>query len=163
MTRPRRQFDPDHNPDRYNLTYEDVSIQSRDGEATLAGWFIPHEASSLAVLMVHGNNASRTREYDDEFPRMGAMLHQAGFNVLMIDLRGHGKSSDGRVSFGIHERYDVAGAVDWLLDQGFRPGSIGVLGISLGSAASIGGVRHRVRGAFCDFLGDSVRRPRYNL
>jgi dipeptidyl aminopeptidase/acylaminoacyl peptidase len=140
LTQPRRQFDPTNNPGAYQLAYEDVRIPASDGKAELASWFIPHANSSRVILMVHGNNASRTREFDDEFPRMAAALHEMGFNVLMIDLRGHGESSAARVSFGLLERYDVVGAVDWLVEQGFNPGSIGVLGISLGSASSIGGV-----------------------
>jgi fermentation-respiration switch protein FrsA (DUF1100 family) len=138
LTKPKRQFDPEHNPGVYNLEYEDVRFSSSDGEAEIAGWFIPNSASEQVIVMVHGNNASRTREYDDQFPSMGAALHQAGFNVLMIDLRGHGESNDGRVTFGTRERYDVIGAIDWLVAKDFQPGSIGVLGISLGSASSIG-------------------------
>ncbi|MFC1879305.1 alpha/beta hydrolase [Chloroflexota bacterium] len=138
LTQPKRQFDPENNPAVYNLEYEDVQFPSSDGKAEIAAWYIPYQGSSQVVIMVHGNNASRTREYDDQFPSMGAALHQAGFNVLMIDLRGHGESSDGRVTFGTSERYDVIGAVDWLVAKGFQPGSIGVLGVSLGSASSIG-------------------------
>ncbi|MGD8457398.1 MAG: alpha/beta hydrolase [Anaerolineales bacterium] len=53
----------------------------------------------------------------------------------MIDLRGHGGSEGERYSFGVYERRDVLGAVDWLIDQGFEPGNIGTLGISLGGGA----------------------------
>ena len=42
------------------------------------------------------------------------------------------------MTFGITERDDVLGAVDFLQERGFQPGSIGVLGVSLGSATSIG-------------------------
>jgi fermentation-respiration switch protein FrsA (DUF1100 family) len=140
LTQPKRRFNPAHNPGVYDLDYEQVSIPASDGKATLAGWFIPNAESSQAVLLVHGNNASRTWEFGEEFPKLGVGLRKAGYNVLMIDLRGHGESSDARVSFGLFERYDVAGAVDWLVAQGFQPGSIGVLGVSLGSASSIGGV-----------------------
>jgi pimeloyl-ACP methyl ester carboxylesterase len=56
----------------------------------------------------------------------------------MIDLRGHGQSGRARFGFGRTERLDVRGAVDWLVARGFRPGRIGVLGISMGGATSIG-------------------------
>jgi uncharacterized protein len=56
----------------------------------------------------------------------------------MIDLRGHGESEGKRYTFGVYERWDVLGAVDFLLNQGFMPGKICVLGISLGGAAVIG-------------------------
>jgi pimeloyl-ACP methyl ester carboxylesterase len=138
LTQPKRQFDPEHDPSVYDMDYEETTFQSRDSEAEIAAWFIPNQDSQQVVIMVHGNNASRTREFDDQFPSMAAALHDAGLNVLMIDLRGHGGSSAGRVTFGTRERQDVFGAVDWLQSRGFQPGSIGVLGVSLGSAASIG-------------------------
>jgi fermentation-respiration switch protein FrsA (DUF1100 family) len=56
----------------------------------------------------------------------------------MIDLRGHGQSTDARFTFGLKERSDVLGAVDWLRSRGAAPGPIGVLGLSLGAAAAIG-------------------------
>jgi pimeloyl-ACP methyl ester carboxylesterase len=138
LTLPIRRFDPDNKPVDYGVGYEEVNFPSRDGEATLEAWFLPNESSSQVVLMVHGNNCSRTWEIGEEFPRLAAGLQKAGFNVLMFDLRGHGESSDGRRSFGIYERYDVLGAIDWLLAQGFKTGSIGVFGVSAGSASSIG-------------------------
>ena len=58
--------------------------------------------------------------------------------MLMIDLRGHGQSGRARFGFGRTERLDVRGAVDWLVARGFRPGRIGVLGISMGAATGIG-------------------------
>jgi pimeloyl-ACP methyl ester carboxylesterase len=66
-----------------------------------------------------------------------ARLYRRGFALLAIDLRGHGQSSDARLSFGKNEHRDVLGAVDWLLAQGYPPGSIGVLGVSLGAASTI--------------------------
>ena len=56
----------------------------------------------------------------------------------MIDLRGHGQSGDARFTFGLMERRDVMGAADWLKTQGFKPGSIGALGVSLGAASTVG-------------------------
>lgn len=42
------------------------------------------------------------------------------------------------ISFGLAERRDILGAVDWLMAQGFHAGSIGVLGVSMGAASAIG-------------------------
>jgi fermentation-respiration switch protein FrsA (DUF1100 family) len=138
LTTPKRQFDTAHNPGVYGLEYEEITFPSRDGEAQIAAWFIPAPENDQVVILVHGNNASRTREFDDLYPALAAGLNKGGLNVLMIDLRGHGQSSDGRVTFGQRERQDVLGAVDELLGQGFEPGKIGIYGVSLGSAAGIG-------------------------
>ena len=112
----------------------------------IAGWFIPSGESRRAIVLVHGKDANRTRELDrdlgddvpGEFPDLAAALSGRGFAVLMIDLRGHGQSGPARFGFGRTERLDVLGAVDWLVARGFRPGRIGVLGISMGAATGIG-------------------------
>jgi hypothetical protein len=51
------------------------------------------------------------------------MVHR--FNVLMIDLRAHGLSGGVDSAWGIGERHEVEGAVDWIKGQGFqRPASV---------------------------------------
>lgn len=135
---PKRQFASQANPGTLNLNYQDVRFPAHGESLQIAGWFIPHPTSQRAIILVHGKDASRTEEFAGRFTELAAALHQGGFNVLMIDLRGHGQSDDAHYSFGINERRDVEGAVDWLVQKGFQPGSIGVLGISLGAASSIG-------------------------
>ena len=139
-TTPKRDFYPDNNPAARNLEYQDVRFPARGGDAQIAGWYIPHAASQRAIVLVHGKDSSRTIEFAGDFVDLAATLHQAGFAVLMIDMRGHGQSSDAHFSFGLNERRDVIGAADWLAGQGFQPGSIGVLGVSLGASVSIGAV-----------------------
>ncbi len=92
----------------------------------------------MALLLVHGKDVSRATELGGNFVRLAAALNNSGFAVLMIDLRGHGQSGDAHLSFGIDERRDIAGAVDWLKGQGFQARRIGVLGISMGAATAIG-------------------------
>ena len=65
-------------------------------------------------------------------------MQARGFQVLMLDMRGHGQSEAGGHTFGARERLDVLGAWDWLRAQGFEAGMIGLLGVSMGAAASIG-------------------------
>jgi pimeloyl-ACP methyl ester carboxylesterase len=138
LTRPARRFVAADAPSSAGIAYDAVVFSSRDGEAQIAGWFLPSTSNDQVVIMVHGLNASRTAGFGGHFQELATALHNAGLAVLAIDLRGHGESSDGRFSFGLEERQDVLGAVDWLEAQGFRPGTIGVLGVSLGAASSIG-------------------------
>jgi len=91
-----------------------------------------------AIILVHGRDNSRTNGFCDQFVSFANQLHKAGFSVLMIDLRGHGQSADSRYTFGIKERQDILGGVDWLEGRGYQPGKIGVLGYSLGAGSVIG-------------------------
>lgn len=122
-------------PAEYGLPFEDTTVRARDGLA-LAGWFIPAAESDRAVVLVHGHTTCRSCEFDGRFVEFAAGLQAAGFNILMIDLRAHGQSEGRRFTLGDHERWDVLGAVDWLQQRGFE--KIGVLGVSLGAAASAG-------------------------
>ncbi|MGE5222996.1 MAG: alpha/beta hydrolase [Omnitrophica WOR_2 bacterium] len=137
LTLPVRVTDP-INPGMYNLAYEDFNLPARGDGLQIAAWYIPSDRNQRAIVLVHGRDDSRTHGFVDQFVPFARMLHDFGFSVLMIDLRGHGASADSRYHFGIKERLDVLGAVDWLEKRGYQPGKIGVLGYSLGAASVIG-------------------------
>jgi pimeloyl-ACP methyl ester carboxylesterase len=125
-------------PGAVGLQFEDVRFPALGGDVQIAGWYIARSNASQAVILVHGKDSSRASEFGGRFVELARALHERGFAVLMIDMRGHGASSDARFAFGLTERRDIIGAADWLQTQGFRPGTIGVLGVSMGAAAAIG-------------------------
>ncbi len=127
-------------PASFNLPYKDVRIPSRDRDIEISGWWIPRPASAKAIVMVHGRGENRTTEFYSHFLDLAAALNTfqgRGFNVLMIDLRAHGLSGGAESAWGIAERRDVEGAVDWIKSQGFPPASIGALGASLGATSCV--------------------------
>ena len=138
LTQPKRVFDPALNPGVYGLEYEDVRFPARGDGLEIAAWYIPSAQNERAIILVHGRDNSRTNGFVDQFVPFANQLHEAGFSVMLIDLRGHGESTEARFTFGIKERQDVLGAVDWLEGRGYQPGKIGVLGYSLGAASVIG-------------------------
>lgn len=113
---------------------EAVSLNARDG-VRLAGWTLPSAGSNRGVLMVHGLNSCSLCEFDGKFVNLARELNTAGYNVLMIDLRGHGQSSAARVTMGDGERWDVLGGADWLRAHGSA--QVAVLGISLGAVSTV--------------------------
>jgi uncharacterized protein len=125
-------------PAAIGLQSQDVRFPSHDQSTSIAGWYAAAPQATRAIVLVHGKDSSRAREFDGHFVDLAAALRQRGFAVLMIDLRGHGESGPGRFSFGLQERQDVIGAVDWLESQGFARRSVGLLGVSMGAASSIG-------------------------
>jgi len=82
------------------------------------------------VIVCHGHGGNKLSNLwvaADLYPR---------FNVLLLDLRGHGQSGGDRTSMGYMERLDIVAGVSWLdATVGERP--IGVLGISMGAATAI--------------------------
>ena len=64
-------------------------------------------------------------------------LWDQGYNLLLFDLRGHGKSTHTQSTYGIKEQWDVIGAARFAQSKGFSAGSIGVIGWSLGGASTL--------------------------
>ncbi|URI06865.1 alpha/beta fold hydrolase [Aquincola tertiaricarbonis] len=114
-----------------------VRFPARDGRATLEGWYLPAWPQAGAVVFVHGKDACRGDELKSPTYALAQSLRARGLSVLMLDLRGHGESSDARLTYSEHERHDVLGAVDFLLGQGYAPGCIGLLGASMGASTAL--------------------------
>ena len=130
-------------PSAHGLPFTEVLFRSRDG-LTLHGWFIPAQGSSSfslrdddwatgsrgTVVFGHGRFGSK-----DPDLKYAPFLREAGYNSFLFDFRAHGRSEGDYTSFGLHERKDLLGAIDFLRSKGIS--AVGVLGFSLGGAVGI--------------------------
>lgn len=109
----------------------DLTLKAADGLAVAATYWPGRAANSPAVLLLHGNGASRAQVADT-----AAWLASQGYAAMAIDFRGHGQSAQVPRSFGLFESRDAAAALAWLRREqhGAR---IAALGISLGGAATL--------------------------
>ncbi len=74
----------------------------------------PSAGSDRAILMVHGLWTCRSCECSDRFLEIAKHLYNAGYNILLIDLRRHGESGGDQITFGQHERWDeMAAWIGW--------------------------------------------------
>lgn len=119
-------------PDDHDLPYEEVNI-SGSGGTRLAGWYIPGQLGA-AVILLHGYSGNR----------LGVMFHaqnlaEAGFGVLMMDLRGHGHSGgQGTFARGGNMIGDTQAMLNYLQKQPeVDPQRIGVLGVSVGGTMAL--------------------------
>src|SRR5262245_49696439 len=114
-------------PADLHLPYEELTLTTQDG-LKIATWYVPGRRAE-AMILVHGINANRSAV----LPEAG-VLAEAGYPLLMLDLRGHGQSEGNEVTYGYREAYDIIAATDYLAN---RPEieRIGILGGSLGGAA----------------------------
>ena len=67
----------------------------------------------------------------------GLVLAKAGYRVVLVDLRGHGRSTGDRIYFGGVERWDLVQSLDALRQMGIIEGPVGVLGISYGAVMAL--------------------------
>jgi alpha-beta hydrolase superfamily lysophospholipase len=103
-----------------------------DDGVPLAGWCAAPDRPRGTVLIVHGLTRNCTL---DGIPDWGRAFLDDGFAVGAIDLRGHGRSGDGVLSFGASEGRDVSAALAALAAQGYPPPYV-CMGGSLGALAA---------------------------
>ena len=113
-----------------SLATESVSFASASG-ATLAGWYVAGRPQCPTLVLMHplrGNRQAMTGRAE--------FLARAGYSVLLFDFQAHGESTGERITFGQLESQDARAALEF---AGARlPGTrIGVIGISLGGAATL--------------------------
>jgi alpha-beta hydrolase superfamily lysophospholipase len=106
----------------------DLQLKSADGLTLAATYWPSHSNTSPAVLLLHGNGASRAALAGN-----AEWLAQRGYAAMTLDLRGHGESDAASKSFGLAESRDAAAALAWLRQRGHP--RIGVIGVSLGGAS----------------------------
>lgn len=113
------------------VQYEDVWIETPDGKQ-LHAWFMPAVNAKPgergpAILHAHGNAGNVL--YHESF---SSFLTMSGFNVLLFDYRGYGRSDKGsmnRKTLSI----DTRSALAYLMERDdVDPDRVGVLGVSLG-------------------------------
>lgn len=102
--------------------------------ASLRLWVMEPEnvAPRGTLLLLHGYRASVVW-----IRGMGCDFARAGYRVVLVDSRGHGRSSGDYMSYGIVESRDVAQVIDELQRQDLVTGELGVWGISMGGATAI--------------------------
>jgi prepilin-type processing-associated H-X9-DG protein len=112
---------------------EEVWFRTADG-VNLYGWFFRSTKGEAKAVVVyfHGNGGNVS--YCDW---VGVNLAARGFDVLLFDYRGYGRS-EGEPA-GEQELYaDADAALDYVLqERGARPESVVLYGQSLGTAAAV--------------------------
>ena len=104
---------------------------------TLFGWLVSppaeSEAPAPAVLVMHGWGANAAMMWPVVPP-----LHAAGFAVLLIDARCHGRSDDETFTSMPRFAEDIAAGLAWLRRQpDIAADRLALLGHSVGAAAAL--------------------------
>jgi hypothetical protein len=114
-----------------NLYYRDVTLTTADG-LELSAWYVPAaEDGAPTVLLAHGLLGSKWGMLE-----FIPWLHEAGYNVMLFDFRGHGDSDPRPTTIGPDEGLDIQAALDWLEAEGAGERVAG-LGLSLGASALV--------------------------
>jgi hypothetical protein len=115
----------------FNVPFEEMWADSDFGYKMFARFYKNEVETDRFIILLHGHasNGVGVLVYAKEFLRLG-------FNVLVPDQRGTGKSGGKGHTMGHYEKFD---AVKWLdlLESGYPNAQIGVFGESMGGATAV--------------------------
>jgi uncharacterized protein len=118
-------------PEEAGLDSRELSLETDDG-ARLHGWWIGARSKSLGHLLICHGNAGNVSDR----VLHAALLTAAGFDVLLFDYRGYGRSTGRPDEEGTYR--DARAALACLLEQpGVDPARVFCLGESLGGAVAV--------------------------
>ena len=107
--------------------FEEVFTTSFDG-LKLHGYQVLNKDTNKWAITVHGYMT-------DAFSLSTKALHyyEIGYNVLAIDLRGHGKSKGNYIGMGYHDAKDL---IEWIkyINSKYSDAEILIHGVSMGAA-----------------------------
>jgi fermentation-respiration switch protein FrsA (DUF1100 family) len=114
-------------PSDRGMAYEEVAFTTEDGK-TLAGWFVPSRENRGTILYCHGNGGNISYLLE-----VMTVVHRLGFNLLVYDYRGYGKSQGEPSEEGTY--HDAEGAWRYLVhERRIPPSELVFMGHSLGGA-----------------------------
>lgn len=85
------------------------------------------------VVLLHGIMMSK----ETMLAPWGLALAEAGYRVILVDLRGHGRSTGKWIGYGAWEVDDLRRVIDELDHRGLIVGRVGVLGLSYGASVAL--------------------------
>ncbi|OPX46029.1 alpha/beta hydrolase family protein [Ruminiclostridium hungatei] len=113
-----------------NQLYKEVSITSDDGLRLVGYYLSAEQPTDKTVIMAHGYSSQGT--YMGSYAKI---YYDMGYNVLLPDSRGHGKSEGNYIGFGWTDRKDFLKWIDFIISQTGQDAQIVLHGVSMGGAA----------------------------
>lgn len=110
-------------------TRENWYQTSKDG-LKLRGIYVPAKKDqNKTAIIAHGYMSNAEAMF-----QFAHMYHELGYNVLVPDARGHGKSEGDYIGFGWPERKDYLQWINQVLERNGQDEELTLYGISMGAA-----------------------------
>ena len=109
--------------------YQEISIRSHDGLTLFGRYYHTADGAPLCIGF-HGYKST----YVADFSGGSALCIDQGYNLLLVDQRSHGKSQGKTITFGINERKDALGWINYAVNRFGPDTKICLMGVSMGAA-----------------------------
>jgi pimeloyl-ACP methyl ester carboxylesterase len=119
-------------PQSMGIAFSEISIPTKNARK-LYGWMLKNGKELPTVILMHGwgRNVERVLPYIQN-------LYDQDFNLVAFDSRNHGSSDRDDYSTMVKFAEDISAAIDFIREDGyFENDAIGIVGLSIGGAASI--------------------------
>lgn len=111
---------------------QEMTIKSRDGLILHGIYFPAKEPSNRVAICFHGYTSSAMSNAS-----FASFLHKQGINCLLVDNRGHGESEGQYIGFGVLDRYDCLGWLDFMNKQFDGNARFMLYGVSMGASTAL--------------------------
>lgn len=111
------------------VPYETVSITAEDGIKLVGRYYHFRDNAPVKILM-HGYRSCALRDCSGGH----YLAEKMGFNALVVDQRAHGDSEGSTITFGVKERRDLMGWIDFINGRMEQKQPIILSGLSMGAA-----------------------------
>ena len=148
------EFYSELNPDINGIQFEEINFKNKFS-TSLNGWWVEGESDN-AFIILHG---LRSNIGDKFYIDLIGEFNDLGFSILAFDFRNHGKSGEGKFSFGVEEVYDVEASIKYIRENK-NIENIFIWGFSFGATTGLNYSIYNPKGA--DVSGIIADTPYYD-
>ena len=109
------------------LSHDTIVFTTADN-LTIDAWYATQNKAKGSIALFHGHLATKSAVLAEAMA-----FYKMGYNVLLVDFRGHGNSAGDYCTIGYKEGEEVKLAYDFLVGKGEK--KIVLWGVSMGAAA----------------------------
>ncbi|MCR8643755.1 alpha/beta hydrolase [Paenibacillus sp. N1-5-1-14] len=108
--------------------HNQVTLTSYDGLKLQGYEYMQERSTDRWVVVAHGYSG-----YGKQMAQSTKKFFDQGYNVLLVDLRGHGESEGDYIGMGWHDRFDMMGWINQIVEKDPQS-QIMLYGVSMGGA-----------------------------
>ena len=148
---PYRDFIKQGIEDIRKLKYQELWLESHNNYK-LYGRYYHYYDNAPVILFAHGFRSTGIRDFVVAIPT----LIKEGYNILVIDQRGHGKSDGNKLCFGELERFDILEWTKKIIELEGKDVKIFLFGLSMGAGSVLMAESLDLPANVCGIIADSA-------